>query len=96
MGMKWPPEVKVEVERLEKICRDDQHLIIDGPRQGGVWSVYLQDAAPLVESPQTFDEMTTYYKHLVRTGGIDTERVFKTCEGRQISHAEFLEEFCNS
>jgi hypothetical protein len=89
--MKWPQEVEDEIQRLKKICRDDQDLIIDGPlSKDGGWRVYLQNAAPLVEYPQTFDEMTTYYKHLLRTGKLDRTNA----NARKIGHAEFLEEFC--
>ena len=48
--MKWPQEVEDEIQRLKKICRDDQDLIIDGPlSKDGGWRVYLQNAEPLVE-----------------------------------------------
>ena len=38
--------------------------------------------------------MTTYYKHLLRTGMLDLEEIVTNAKGRKISHVEFLEEFC--
>jgi len=90
-GMKMPPEVKAEVDRLMKICRLDQDVRADF--DGHKWSVYLKQSAPLVSEPQTEDQMTTYLKHMVRSGAVDMERVFKNNDGQNISFETFLTEY---
>ena len=92
LTMEMPPEVSAEFDRLAKICRPDQDLRADF--DGHKWSVYLKPSAPLVENPQTEDQMTTYLKHMVRSGVIDLERVFKeNNDGQKISFERLLTQY---
>ena len=92
-GMNMPPEIEAGYERLKVLCRDDQDLVVDEPITGGVWKVYLQDAAPLVANPQTFWEMQTYIKHLARTGQLDMQRMAGQPDGSRMSDQQFLDEY---
>ncbi|HEY4051852.1 MAG TPA: hypothetical protein VGM27_33780 [Acidobacteriaceae bacterium] len=89
--MKMPPEVSAEFDRLAKLCRPDQDVRADF--DGHKWSVYLKPSAPLVSNPQTEDQMTTYLKHMVRSGDIDLEQFFKTEEGQTLGFEEFLNKY---
>ena len=92
LTMEMPPEVSAEFDRLAKICRPNQDLRADF--DGHKWSVYLKPSAPLVENPQTEDQMTTYLKHMVRSGVIDIERVFKeNNDGQKISFERLLTQY---
>jgi len=92
--IKQPPEVRAEVDRLVKICREDQDVIASGPDENGKWTVYLQDAAPLVDQPQTWGEEITFLKHLVRSGKLDLGRLVNERDGETLSHEE-LELYCD-
>ena len=87
-----PPEVAAEVDRLAKICREDQDVIVT--YEYGKYRVYLQDAAPLVTNPQTWKEEVTFLKHLVRTGQIDLKTVVTSVpDGTSMSTDSFLQTF---
>ena len=90
--MKTPPEVMAEVDRLAKICPPDHDVRFDF--DGHKWSVYLKPSAPLVENPQTEDQMTTYLKHMVRSGVIDLKRVVtENTDGQKISFERLLTQY---
>ena len=92
--MNFPPEIQAEYDRLLPLCRDDQDLVVDRPLSpGGIWKVYLRDAAPLVENPSDFWEMNTYLKHAYRTGKLNMDRLMEVPEGVKISDREMLTDF---
>jgi hypothetical protein len=90
-----PPEVSAEVDRLAKICRDDQDVIVSGPDENGRLRVYLQDSAPLVKEPQIWAEEITFLKHLVRSGKVDMKRLVTERDGEAMSHEEFFRDYCD-
>jgi len=87
-----PPEVTAEVDRLAKICREDQHVIVT--TENGHTKVYLEDAAPLVPNPQTWKEEVTFLKHLVRSGKVDMKRLYEERKDQRLSNDEFLD-YCD-
>ena len=92
MNKPHPPEVTAEVDRLAKICREDQDVIVT--YEYGKYRVYLQDSAPLVANPETWKEEVTFFKHLVRTGQIDLKTVVTSVpNGTSMSTDGFLQAF---
>ena len=88
----YPPEVQAEVDRLQKICRDDQDVIIT--REYGTHRVYLQQSAPLVANPRTWKEEVTFLKHLVRTGQLDLEKAYTSMpDATKLRTDDFLQAF---